>query len=576
MRTVLIVFLLLGLLITGCKTPEQAENEKATKEIPDKLVVLTFDDAVKSHLTYVAPLLKKLDFNATFFISYAWMVDTVNFLSWQEVAELHEMGFEIGNHSWTHSDFAQPKNAFQLEGELGLVEWMLRQVGVPKPVSYAHTGNFFGPEAIEALKTMGISYARRGMQPEIPYGELKPGPGFNPKKHHPLLIPTTSDFYPGITLQHLKNALGTIKSGEITVLQFHGVPDPTHPWVSTEPLVFDSLMNYLKENEYRVIAMKDIQPYLPEETVDDPLLMERYTLAGHDPILPDEVIASRERSEYWLRNMAIDHNYTPDEIAKVMHWDVEKVGAELEKLERTTENESSFDRVKVKPFPGGRHPRISFRDGMLSPMRGTKLSVFLPWSESDFLVLDLPEAVMTQFGLTFLGHKHIPSVYDYQLTEISNSDWNETEDGSYENLWKLPGNIDIGVKVTPGKEDVDMELWLTNRTKDTLLTDMQTQVCVMLGQADGYKSLTNDNKIIGCPVVAVNSESGDHWILTAWEGCSHPWGNPNCPCMHADPSFPDCPPGQTVRLRGKLWFYQGKDIQTEIDRFNNIYAYENR
>ncbi|MFC2125254.1 polysaccharide deacetylase family protein [Bacteroidota bacterium] len=576
MRTVIVTCLLIGLFFMGCKSPEQSENKSEKRKVPDKLVVLTFDDAVKSHLTYVAPVLKKHGFNATFFISYAWMIDTLNFLNWQEVAELYKMGFEIGNHSWTHSDFSQPKNASQLEGELGLVEWMLRQVGIPKPVSYAHTGNFFGPEAIEALKTMGIKYARRGMQPEIPYGELKPGPGYNPNRHHPLLIPTTSDSYPGISLDHFKKVLESVKDGEITVLQFHGIPDPAHPWVTTEPQVFDSLMNYLKENKYTVIAMKDLQPYIPDEPIKDPLLEERYTLAGHDPILPDEVIATRERSEYWLRNMALDHKYTVDEIAKVFRWDTDKVDSELGKLDQSISGKSSSKMIKMRPFPGGRHPRISFRDGMLSPMRGTKLSVFLPWSENDFLVLDLPEAVMTQYGLTFLGHKHIPSVYDYQLKEILNSDWNELGDGSYQNLWKLPGNIDIGAKAMPGKEHVDMEIWLTNRTQDTVLTDMQTQVCVMLGQAEGYKALTNDNKIIGCPVVVVNSESGNRWILTAWEGCSHPWGNPDCPCMHADPSFPDCPPGETVRLHGKLWFYHGTDIHSEIDRFNKLFSYGNQ
>jgi len=33
----------------------------------EKVVVLTFDDAVKSHRTFVAPLLKELGFGATFF-----------------------------------------------------------------------------------------------------------------------------------------------------------------------------------------------------------------------------------------------------------------------------------------------------------------------------------------------------------------------------------------------------------------------------------------------------------------------------------------------------------------------------
>ena len=68
--------------------------------------MLTFDDAVKSHRTFVAPLLKELGFGATFFVTYNWMDDTENFMTWEEIGEVHDMGFEIGNHSWTHGRFA--------------------------------------------------------------------------------------------------------------------------------------------------------------------------------------------------------------------------------------------------------------------------------------------------------------------------------------------------------------------------------------------------------------------------------------------------------------------------------------
>src|SRR5437899_12969632 len=81
----------------------------AAQTPPDKLVVLTFDDAVKSHRTFVAPMLKDLGFGATFFVTHRWMDDTTNFMNWQDIAEINEMGFEIGNHSWTHADFSTPK-----------------------------------------------------------------------------------------------------------------------------------------------------------------------------------------------------------------------------------------------------------------------------------------------------------------------------------------------------------------------------------------------------------------------------------------------------------------------------------
>ena len=116
--------------------------------IPEKLVVLTFDDAVKSHRTFVAPFLKELGFGATFFVTHCWMEDAEYFMSWRDIGELHEMGFEIGNHSWTHADFSVPRNAARLAGELALVENELKKVNVPKPVSFAYSGNSFGPEAI--------------------------------------------------------------------------------------------------------------------------------------------------------------------------------------------------------------------------------------------------------------------------------------------------------------------------------------------------------------------------------------------------------------------------------------------
>jgi hypothetical protein len=50
--------------------------------VPDKTVVLTLDDAVKSQIEFVAPLLEQLGFKATFFISQAWMNDADHFLSW--------------------------------------------------------------------------------------------------------------------------------------------------------------------------------------------------------------------------------------------------------------------------------------------------------------------------------------------------------------------------------------------------------------------------------------------------------------------------------------------------------------
>src|SRR4030095_820346 len=103
-----------SLKIAGRETQAAHLMERQSTESkanPEGIVVLTFDDAVKSHRTFVAPLLKQLGFGATFFVTHRWMDDSANFMTWEEIAEIHRMGFEIGNHSWTHADFSKAVHA---------------------------------------------------------------------------------------------------------------------------------------------------------------------------------------------------------------------------------------------------------------------------------------------------------------------------------------------------------------------------------------------------------------------------------------------------------------------------------
>ena len=548
----------------------------AAPRISDRIVVLSFDDAVKTQRTFVAPLLKDLGFGATFFVCHRWMTDDPeHYMTWQEIAEIHQMGFEIGNHSWTHADFSSPRSAARLPAELVLVERELKKVSVPRPKSFAWCGNAFGPEGIRQLAGWGYNLARRGMQPEVPYGMVKVGPTFDPQECDPLLIPTTGDNYPGWTLEHFRDVASQARTGQIVVFQFHGVPDP-HPWVNCPPENFREYMGFLKEKNFQVIAFGDLQKYLPTEIqVSDPLLTERFP--EHNDVslvLPVEMETTRAELRYWLENMIRFHHYTWDEIASVTGLDIYALKnlAGKQGLEESSQPEvnKTGKTVSVLPYPGGRHPRIGFLDGAICPMRGTKASVFLPWDPSSYVVVDLPEAIFSNLGLTFLAHTDVPTIWDARNIWLENIDWDRGADGSLSETRRLPNRLSFGASIKPSDGQIEMEVWLRNDTAEKL-TGLRAQICAMLKGAEEFNSQTNDNKLFRCPACAVKSSNSNRWILMAWDRCVHAWGNPACPCMHADPTLADCAPGETVRARGRIWFYEGADIDGEMERASQFW-----
>jgi hypothetical protein len=137
----------------------------------------------------------------------------------------------------------------------------------------------------------------------------------------------------------------------------------------------------------------------------------------------------------------------------------------------------------------------------------------------------------------------------------------------------LPNAISFGTKVQPQTNGVLMEMWLKNGTSGKL-SDLRVQNCVMLKGAHGFETQSNSNKVIARPYVACRSVDGKRWIISAWDPCHHPWANAPVPCLHSDPKFPDCLPGETKRLRGWLSFYEGEDIKSEFARLDQLHWQE--
>jgi predicted amidohydrolase len=270
----------------------------------------------------------------------------------------------------------------------------------------------------------------------------------------------------------------------------------------------------------------------------------------------------------WLENMVVYHRFAPHEISAATGLTPRDVQTSIERLGlsgRKPALPQAHEPLRVLPYPGGRHPRIAFLDGALMPQRDTKISVFSPWNPTHYVVVDLPEAIWSNLGLTYLAHTHIPTIWSAQNVSLPRLEWQVEPGGTLRCARSLPNGIEFGAQVAPTPNELHMRLWLRNGT-DQPLSDLRVQICAHLKGAPDFNSQTLTNKLFAPPFAATRSEADDRWIITAWTPIDRCWGNADVPCMHADPRFPDCAPGDTVEIRGWLSFFAGADVHAEFGR----------
>lgn len=143
-----------------------------------KPVVLTFDDAYSSFMTYAYPVLSQYGFKATVFV----IVDRTsnpsypNHLSWEQIEQISASGMEIGSHTRSHP-------SLPTLGSAGLDE----EVGHSKIILEEHLGqpvNSFCYPAGEYNQTVVDAVARAGYKQAVTVKY-----GWATKKNAPLEIP---------------------------------------------------------------------------------------------------------------------------------------------------------------------------------------------------------------------------------------------------------------------------------------------------------------------------------------------------------------------------------------------------
>ena len=125
----------LGLLVLVGGPGWSEKRVRPLAPIPDKLVVLSFDDCNKSDRTFVAEELKKHGFGATFFITSGWLRGDRR-LDWEGVKKLEDAGFEIGCHTATHPNIL-PLSDEEVRKQIAVFERACSEHGIGKATSFS-------------------------------------------------------------------------------------------------------------------------------------------------------------------------------------------------------------------------------------------------------------------------------------------------------------------------------------------------------------------------------------------------------------------------------------------------------
>jgi len=233
-----------------------AKAQIIKNEIPDKLVVFSFDDAAASQYSFVAPLLKKYGFGATFYICEfpPNFRDTTKYMNWRQIGELDKMGFEIANHTKTHPKIAKISRD-KAEMELTYIDQKCDSMNIVKPTTFAYPGYSLDSVFVEYLADRGFKFARAG-------GKRS----YDPLTDNPLLIPSWP--MKADNKEVIMDAFKQAKDGKVVVMTIHGVPDVEHPWVTTPQELFTEYVEYLAENNFTVIALRDLEKFInPDEAI---------------------------------------------------------------------------------------------------------------------------------------------------------------------------------------------------------------------------------------------------------------------------------------------------------------------
>ena len=125
--------------------------------LPERAVVLTFDDGYKDDVTQALPLLRRYHDTATFYL-ISGTIDSPRHLTWADVRTLRDAGMEIGAHGAEHVDLRDLSAPGQAAQVRDCMLSLMRRANVD-PATYAYPSGRFNATTLAVMRHAHVGAA---------------------------------------------------------------------------------------------------------------------------------------------------------------------------------------------------------------------------------------------------------------------------------------------------------------------------------------------------------------------------------------------------------------------------------
>lgn len=136
------------------------------KNIPSKAAMITIDDGYASGMEVGLPILKKYGYPATYFVYTNYINSGGKALTWAQLEQLRDEGYEIGSHTVSHYDLRKKEPRSKIAS---YDEWLKNELYGSKQIieehlgirvsAIAYPGGTSSPKIIEETKAAGYDLA---------------------------------------------------------------------------------------------------------------------------------------------------------------------------------------------------------------------------------------------------------------------------------------------------------------------------------------------------------------------------------------------------------------------------------